>query len=72
VKYVIEKELRNYASVTHLSTNELWQMDLYGVILPKWTSTGIEQAATDLARDKLQLVLKHHCFWMSKIKDYIK
>jgi hypothetical protein len=48
------------------------QMNLQGVLLPDWTSNGMEQATTDLARDRLHPGPEHHRQFVNKIIEYIK
>jgi hypothetical protein len=47
-------------------------MNLQGVLLPDWTSNGMEQATTDLARDRLHPGPEHHRQFVNKIIEYIK
>lgn len=68
-----QKNIKTYYSSWDPATYRfLSKMELQGVILPDWTSKGMVQATTDLARDKLHPGPVHHVQFVDKIIDYIK
>jgi hypothetical protein len=68
-----ERNIKTYFSSWDPDTYEfLTYMDLQGVLLPDWTSKGMQQATTDLARDKLHPGPVHQQQFVDKIIDYIK
>jgi hypothetical protein len=74
VDYIFkQKNIKTYYSSWDPDTYAfLKQMDFQGTLLPDWTSKGMEQATTDLARDKLHPGPIHQTQFVDKIIDYIK
>jgi len=74
VDYIFkQKNIKTYYSSWDPETYSfLSQMELQGTVLPEWTSKGLEQASTDLARDKLHPGPEHQIQFVNKIIDYIK
>lgn len=74
VDYVLkQKNIKTYYSSWDPDTyNFLAKMELQGVVLPEWTSTGIENPLEDLARDKMHPGIKHHTQFAEQIEEFIK
>lgn len=74
VDYVFkQRNIKTYFSSWDPETYEfLTLMNLEGVLLPDWTSKGMKQATTDLARDKMHPGPIHQQQFVDKIIDYIK
>lgn len=74
VDYIFkQKNIQAYYSSWDPDTYQfLTQMNFQGTLLPDWSSTGMEQATTDLARDKLHPGPIHQTQFVDKIIDYIK
>lgn len=74
VDYVFkQKNIKTYYSSWDPDTYHfLAKMELQGVILPEWTSTGIENPLEDLARDKMHPGIKHHTQFAEQIVELIK
>lgn len=71
--YFKQKNIKTYYSSWDPETYIfLSKMELEGVVLPDWTSKGMVQATTDLARDKMHPGPVHHIQFVDKIIDYIK
>lgn len=67
-----DRNIETYYSSWDQNTYELLKnMDLYGKLLPNWKSESMEQANSDLARDRLHPGPLHHQNWANQIKDYI-
>jgi len=68
-----QKNIQTYYSSWDPETYEfLSNMELEGVVLPAWTSNGIDNYTTDLARDNMHPGPKHHVYFAERIMDYIK
>lgn len=67
------KNIRMYYSSWDADTYRyLQEMKLsHGVLLPAWTSEGIEDFKQDVARDQTHPGVKHHNNFANRIKDYI-
>lgn len=74
VDYIFkQRDIKTYYSSWDPDTYKFMkQMNLQGCLLPEWTSNGLHQAETDLARDKLHPGPEHQQQFVDKIFNYIK